>query len=190
MNKSDIVAILEDIAVLLELKGENPFKIRAYSAGARVLDTLEEDLGDVIAEGRLGSIKGLARRWWIRLKRCIRAGVGLLYGAAGLCGTCGLDRDAAQIPCLAGKKVKKIHDALGVESIAALKAACESGEVAALKGFGAKSAEKILSGIENRAAHAQRHLWWDARVVAEPILVGSRALFRSNEPKLRGVCAV
>ena len=81
-----------------------------------------------------------------------------------------------QIPGLGGKKVKKIHDALGVESIAALKAACESGEVAALKGFGAKSAEKILSGIENRAAYAQRHLWWDARVVAEPILVGLRAL--------------
>ena len=59
MNKTDIVDVLEDIAILLELKGENPFKIRAYSAGARVLETMEDELGEVIAEGRLGSIKGI-----------------------------------------------------------------------------------------------------------------------------------
>ena len=59
MNKSDIVDILEDISVLLELKGENPFKIRAYSGGARALETMEENLGEVIAEDRLGSIKGI-----------------------------------------------------------------------------------------------------------------------------------
>ena len=84
MNKSDIVAILEDIAVLLELKGENPFKIRAYSAGARVLDTLEEDLGDVIAEGRLGSIKGIGSALVDkRLKRCIRAGSWIIIRSCG-----------------------------------------------------------------------------------------------------------
>ena len=59
MNKADIVDILEDIAVLLELKGDNPFKIRAYSGGARVLEMMEEDLGDVIAEERLNAIKGI-----------------------------------------------------------------------------------------------------------------------------------
>jgi DNA polymerase (family 10) len=81
-----------------------------------------------------------------------------------------------EIPGLGGKKVKKLHDALGVESIDALKAACESGAVADLKGFGAKSAEKILKGIENRAAYGERHLWWAAKAVAEPILEGLRAL--------------
>ena len=59
MNKADIVDILEDIAVFLELKGDNPFKIRAYSGGARVLEMMEEDLGDVIAEERLDAIKGI-----------------------------------------------------------------------------------------------------------------------------------
>ena len=59
MHKADIIAILEDIAVLLELKGDNPFKIRAYSAGARALETMEADLGELIAEGRLAGMKGI-----------------------------------------------------------------------------------------------------------------------------------
>ena len=59
MNKADIVDVLERIAVLLELKGENPFKIRAYAAGARALENLETDLGEVIAAGRLGAVKGI-----------------------------------------------------------------------------------------------------------------------------------
>ncbi|MEM7791816.1 MAG: DNA polymerase/3'-5' exonuclease PolX, partial [Verrucomicrobiota bacterium] len=81
-----------------------------------------------------------------------------------------------EIPGLGGKKVKKLHDALGVDSIEALKVACENGQVAGLKGFGKKSEEKILSGIANRAAYAQRHLWWEARQVAQPILEGLRNL--------------
>ena len=81
-----------------------------------------------------------------------------------------------EIPGLGGKKVKKLHDALGVDTIEGLKAACEGGQVAALKGFGKKSEEKILSGIENRAAYAKRHHWWTANAVAQPILAGLRAL--------------
>lgn len=175
MKKAEIVEVLEDIAVLLELKGENPFKIRAYATGARALDTLEDDLGDVIAEGRLASIKGIGSALVDKIETLHRTGELEYYTklrdsiAPGLI-------ELLEIPGLGGKKVKKLHDALGVESIDALKAACEAGEVAALKGFGAKSEEKILSGIANRAAYAKRHLWWAARAVAEPILEGLRAL--------------
>ena len=65
MDKKDIVEVLERIGTMMEIKGENPFKIRAYSAGARTLQTMEEDLGDVIEEGpeiragrRFGSVRG------------------------------------------------------------------------------------------------------------------------------------
>ncbi|MEM9227455.1 MAG: histidinol-phosphatase, partial [Verrucomicrobiota bacterium] len=61
MEKAAIVDLLEEIAELLELKGENAFKVRAYSAGARALETLEEDLGSLIAEERLGEIKGIGK---------------------------------------------------------------------------------------------------------------------------------
>jgi len=175
MNKADIVDVLEDIAVLLELKGENPFKIRAYATGARVLETMDDDLGEVIAEERLALIKGIGSALVDKIETLHATGELEYYTKLRASVAPGLI-EMLEIPGLGGKKVKKLHDALGVESIDALKAACESGEVAGLKGFGTKSAEKIISGIANRAAYAKRHLWWDARAVAEPILEGLRAL--------------
>ena len=175
MNKADIVDILEDIAVLLELKGDNPFKIRAYSGGARVLEMMEEDLGDVIAEERLDAIKGIGSALVDKIKTLYATGELEYYTKLRESVAPGLI-EMLEIPGLGGKKVKKLHDAIGVESIDALQAACESGEVEALKGFGKKSAEKILSGIANRAAYAKRHHWWNARQVAEPILEGLRSL--------------
>ena len=185
MNKADIVDILEDIAILLELKGDNPFKIRAYSGGARVLEMMEEDLGDVIAEERLDAIKGIGSALVDKIKTLYATGELEYYTklrdsiAPGLI-------EMLEIPGLGGKKVKKLHDAIGVESIDALQAACESGKVEALKGFGKKSAEKILSGIANRAAYAKRHHWWNAREVAEPILEGLRGLSQVERAEAAG----
>lgn len=175
MNKADIVDVLESIAVLLELKGENPFKIRAYSTGARVLETMEQDLEEVIAAGELGSIKGVGSALVDKIETLHRTGELDYYTELRASVAPGLI-EMLDIPGLGGKKVKKLHDALGVDTIDALKTACEAGEVAALKGFGPKSQDKILSGIENRAAYAKRHLWWEANAVAQPILEGLRAL--------------
>jgi len=185
MNKADIVDVLEDIAVLLELKGENPFKIRAYSTGARVLETMEADLGELIEAGELSGVKGIGSALIEKIETLHATGELAYYTelrgsvAPGLIAM--LD-----IPGLGGKKVKKLHDALAVESIAALKAACESGEVEALKGFGKKSAEKILTGIANRAAYAKRHHWWTAREVAQPILEGLRGLPQTERAEVAG----
>ncbi|MFO8026176.1 MAG: helix-hairpin-helix domain-containing protein, partial [Opitutales bacterium] len=173
MDKADIVEILEEIAVLLELKGENPFKIRAYQTGARALETMEADLSALIEAGQLGSVKGIGSALVDKIEalhatdelpyyRELRASV-----APGLI-------EMLDIPGLGGKKVKRLHDELGVDSVDELKAACETGQVAGLRGFGKKSEEKILAGIENRAAYAKRHLWWEAREVAAPILAELR----------------
>ena len=59
MDKSEIADIFEEIAVLLELKGENPFKARAYVNGARVLGNYEGDLGQLVAEDRLEDLPGI-----------------------------------------------------------------------------------------------------------------------------------
>ena len=59
MDKKEVAAILDEIGTLLELKGENPFKSRAYSAGARAVEALDEDLLTVIKENRLREIKGI-----------------------------------------------------------------------------------------------------------------------------------
>lgn len=185
MNKAEIVEVLEDIAVLLELKGENPFKIRAYATGARALDTLEDDLGDLIEFGKLGAVKGIGSALVDKIETLYATGELDFYThlresiAPGLI-------EMLEIPGLGGKKVKKLYDALGVETVEALKEACEAGEVAALKGFGTKSAEKILSGIANREAYAKRHLWWDAWATAEPILEGLRTLPEVERAEVAG----
>ena len=185
MNKADIVDILKDIAVLLELKGDNPFKIRAYSGGARVLEMMEEDLGDVIAEERLDAIKGIGSALVDKIKTLYATGELEYYTKLRESIAPGLI-EMLEIPGLGGKKVKRLYDAIGVESVDALQAACESGKVEALKGFGKKSAEKILNGIANRAAYAKRHHWWNAREVAEPILEGLRGLSQVERAEAAG----
>jgi DNA polymerase (family 10) len=185
MNKADIVDVLEDIAVLLELKGENPFKIRAYSTGARVLETMEADLGDLIEAGQLSAVKGIGAALVEKIETLHATGDLAYYTELRGSVAPGLI-EMLEIPGLGGKKVKKLHDAIGVESIDALQAACESGEVEALKGFGKKSAEKILTGIANRAAYAKRHHWWTAREVALPILEGLRELPQTERAEVAG----
>ena len=185
MNKAEIVDLLEEIAVLLELKGENPFKIRAYATGARALDSMEEEIGEVIGDGRLGSVKGIGSALVDKIETLYQTDELGYYDKLKASIAPGLI-EMLEIPGLGGKKVKKLHDALGVESIDALKAACGNGDVAALKGFGAKSAEKILKGIENRAAYAERHLWWEAREVAQPILEGLRTLPQVERAEVAG----
>lgn len=185
MNKADIVDVLEDIAVLLELKGENPFKIRAYATGARVLETMEDDFAAIVEAGELGSIKGVGSALVEKIETLYTTGELEYYTKLRESIAPGLI-EMLEIPGLGGKKVKKLHDALVVETIDALKVACEAGEVAALKGFGKKSEEKILSGIANRAAYAKRHHWWTARVVAELILQGLRALAQVERAEAAG----
>ena len=186
MNKADIVDVLEDIAVLLELKGENPFKIRAYSTGARVLETMEADLGELIEAGELSGVKGIGSALVEKIETLHATGELAYYTelrgsvAPGLIAM--LD-----IPGLGGKKVKKLHDALSVESIACIAARLASrAKWQALKGFGKKSAEKILTGIANRAAYAKRHHWWTAREVARPILEGLRGLPQTERAEVAG----
>jgi len=185
MDKADIVEILEDIAVLLELKGENPFKIRAYQGGARVLETMDADLDELIEAGELGSVKGIGTALVDKIETLRRTGELEYYTKLRASVAPGLI-EMLDIPGLGGKKVKRLHDELGLDTINGLKAACESGQVATLKGFGKKSEEKILSGIENRAAYAQRHLWWAAREVAGPILEGLRDLTQVERAEAAG----
>ncbi len=175
MEPRDIAARLEEIAVLLELTGENPFKVRAYHAGARALEGLEEDLDTLIAEGRLGDVPGIGKALTEKITELRQTGRLEYYEKLRASIPPGLI-EMLEIPGFGPKKILKVREALGIESIEALRAACEAGKIAELPGFGRKSQENILNGIRNRVAYAKRHLWWDARAVALPLLEGLRAL--------------
>jgi len=175
MDKKDIIEVLERIGTMLEIKGENPFKIRAYFSGARTLQTMEEDLGEVINSGKLGEVPGIGKALTEKIETLHATGELEFYDILVASVPAGL-MDLLEVPGLGGKKIKALHEQLGVDSIESLTLACNEGKVAELKGFGEKTQEKILSGIKNREAYAARHLWWDARKVVERILPDLQSL--------------
>lgn len=175
MAKGEIAAVLDEIAMLMELTGENPFKIRAYSAGARILENLTEDLGELIDGGKLADIPGLGEALVDKITTLRRDGILPFHRKLKAAIPAGL-LEVMQIPGLGPKKVRALWTLLAVEDLAKLKEVCEAGAVAELKGFGAKTQEKILEGIKNRVAYGKRHRWYEAAALAEPILSGLRAL--------------
>jgi len=176
MTKNEIADALNEIATLLELKGDNPFKVRAYQAGARTLESIEEDqLAALIAEEKLKTIKGIGDALAQKIGELHRTGRLEFLEELKTSVEPGL-RAMLEVPGLGPKKIRALHTKLGVTTLAELTAACADGRVAALDGFGEKSQQKIMEGIRNREAYGKRHLWIDAEAVAEPILVGLRAL--------------
>lgn len=178
MTKNEIADTLDEIATLLELEGENPFKTRAYQNGARALEAMEAAEFSSRAEaGTLGELKGFGEALVDKITKlhAAQAPEGLEFYAKlraripdGLIAL-------LEVPGLGPKKIKALREQLGVESPEQLEAACKEGRVAALAGFGEKTQAKLLEGLANRAAYGKRHLWWDASAVAGPIVEGLRA---------------
>ncbi|HXQ79906.1 MAG TPA: DNA polymerase/3'-5' exonuclease PolX [Opitutaceae bacterium] len=186
MNKTEIAHVLVEIGTLLELKGENPFKVRAYSAGARAIEGLEkEEFEALVSEGRLQSVKGIGEA--LSSKIAELHGTGRLEFLDHLKASIepGLV-EMLKIPGLGPKKIAALRRDLGVTSVSELEKACKDGRVAALAGFGDKTQEKILTGIRNREAYSRRHLWWDAVQVAEPVVAGLRALRQVSRAEIAG----
>ena len=176
MTKNEIADVLTEIGTLLELKGENPFKIRAYQSGARALEAIEEEeLAALIGEKRLESVKGIGEALAQKITELFATGGLVFFEKLRASIEPGLI-EMLEVPGLGPKKIRALHDKLGLVSIKDLATACTDGRVAALAGFGEKSQQKILEGIRNREAYGRRHLWWDAHEIAAPIVVGLRAL--------------
>jgi DNA polymerase (family X) len=176
MTKNEIADVLTEIGTLLELKGENPFKTRAYQAGARVLESLEQaEFEALVRDENLKSVKGIGDALAQKIAELHATGRLEFFDKLKASIEPGLV-EMLDVPGLGPKKIKAIHDQLGIATITDLAAACTDGRVAALAGFGEKSQEKILAGIRNREAYGKRHLWWDAHAVAAPIVAGLRAL--------------
>ena len=179
MTKNEIAAVLEEIGTLLELEGENPFKTRAYQNGARALEAMEgAEFETRVTAGTLGELKGFGEALVDKITKLHASSepAGLEFYAKlraripdGLIAL-------LEVPSLGPKKIKALREQLGVESPEQLEAACKEGRVAGLAGFGEKTQTKLLEGLANRAAYGKRHLWWDARAVAEPIAAGLRGL--------------
>ncbi|MEN9676597.1 MAG: polymerase fused to phosphatase [Verrucomicrobiota bacterium] len=173
MDKEAVAAVLLEIGTLLELKGENPFKTRAYQNGARTLEGLSEPLEKIVAEGRLAGMPGIGEALREKITTLVTTGRLPYYEELKASLPPGLIA-MLEIQGVGPKKVKKLYDELGVDSIEALEAACKAGTVAALDGFGEKSQTKILEAIAFKRQFASRHRLIDALEAAEPILEALR----------------
>src|SRR5436305_11666231 len=116
MNKDQIAEVLNNIATLLDLKGENPFKTRAYTAAARALETLGEPFEKIIAENRLAEIKGIGDSIQKKIQEFIATGKIGYYEELKAATPPGLVL-MLDIPGLGPKKIKALHDELKIETV-------------------------------------------------------------------------
>ena len=147
-SRNQVANVLHQVAVLLELQGANVFRVRSYQNASRLLGSLSEDLGELVASGEIYDMKGIGKglgsaltqavtegRWpddWVDLHTTTPPGLIEMLG----------------IPGLGPKRIKLMADELGVDSVARLKEAALNNQIAPMKGFGAKSQQRMLDGIE------------------------------------------
>jgi DNA polymerase (family 10) len=173
MDKHQVAEILTDIGTLLELQGENPFKTRAYVNAARTIEGLSEPLDKVVAEERLGEIKGIGDALQKKITELVTTGKLKYYEELKASIPPGLV-EMLEIPGLGPKKIQALQKKLGVDSVEKLEAACKAGQVAELDGFGEKTQTNLLEGIERRRTYASKHLLVQALAAAEPLLESLR----------------
>lgn len=169
LDKQEIASIFEEIALLLELQGENPFKARAYRNAARALLGLNTDLHKIIQQGTLTDLEGIGKDLAQKIEQLAVTGTLEKYEELKRSTPPGLI-EMMEIHGLGARKVKILYDTLGIKSVQALEEACRQGKIATLPGFGEKTQKNILEALAHRIAYQQRHLWWDAMAIASPIL--------------------
>jgi len=169
MNKNEIAEVFSEIGTILEIKGENPFKCRAFSNGSRVLETLEGDLNELIESGSISKVKGLGPSLVEKIKEMTET---------GSCSYLDELRDSIppgllemlSIPGLGPKKVKSIYENLDIGTVGELEYACNENRLVDLEGFGKKSQEKILQGIGFQKKFQNQYLYSEAIEDAKEVL--------------------
>ena len=168
MTKGEIAEALQQIATLLELKDENPFKIRAYANAARSIEAWGGNLSDLQDEEALAKIPGIGKAIAAKIKELAATGslkylqdLQAEFPAAIL--------ELFSLPGLGAKKIKALYEKLKISSIAQLLKACESGWVAELPGFGETTQQKLCEAIAKRTQHAGSFQFGEVAVEAETI---------------------
>jgi DNA polymerase (family 10) len=153
MTKEEIAGVLEQIATLLELKAENPFKIRAYTNAARAIETFGANVSNFQDEEAVAKIPGIGKSIALKIKELAETGSLNYFRELSAEFPPGI-LELFSLPGLGAKKIKALHDRLGISSIAQLQKACEEGRIAELAGFGETTQQKICDAIARRASHA------------------------------------
>lgn len=169
VSRDDLAAVLDEIALLLEIKGENPFKTRAYSNGAETVRNFQGEIVAMAAANNLDGIKGIGKALQEKLHELASTGKLEFHQKLRAEFPEGLF-ELFGIQGLGPKKVRALYEQLGVDSVNALKNACEDGSAASLPGFGKKSIDKLLESIALKERFADLFLLGEVAPIAETML--------------------
>lgn len=183
--REKIVTILNQIALILEIKGENAFKIRAYKNGSEIIENYGDDIIQITKDGKLGELKGIGKALASKIEEIVETGK-LTY----------LDElklefpdtffDLFEISNLGPKKIKKLYDNLQIDSIDKLETSCKNNEISKISGFGKKSVEAILESISFRKSNSKFFRTGDIAPIAESILEFLRQLPQTSQAEIAG----
>lgn len=174
VTRDQVVDVLERIALLLELQGENPFKVRAYHNGARALEMLEGDLATLVREDKLKGIPGIGEALREKIGTLVTTGK-LPYYEELVAQFPPKLFELFDVPGLGPKKIKALYEKLNVASLADLEKACKDDRVSALDGFGSKTQEKLVHALASLKQGAGRQLASVAAHAASTLLDDLRA---------------
>jgi DNA polymerase (family 10) len=169
VTKETVIKILEEIAVLLELTGENLFKSRAYMNAARNLEKVESDLNEVVQQGKIYEIEGVGEAIGKKIVELMTTGKLEYYEKLKSSVPSG-HLEMLKISGLGPKKIHALYEQLGIKTIGELEYACHENRLVELKGFGKKSQENILAGIEKLKVYKERRLYAEVEGQAEALL--------------------
>ncbi|RMD79053.1 MAG: DNA polymerase/3'-5' exonuclease PolX [Gammaproteobacteria bacterium] len=170
VHNADIAAVFDEIADLLEIQGDNPFRIRAYRNAARTLRDMGVEVSELLAQGvDLSRLPGIGKDLAQKIEEVVRTGtLGQLEELRrqvppGL-------TELLRLPGLGPKRVQALREHLGIEDLEALRRAAREGRIRELPGFGAKTEQAILQALAQRPAGGEeRVLLATATQYAEPL---------------------
>lgn len=155
MKNLQLAVVLTEISDMLELLGENPFRIRAYRRASRSIELLPESIETIWREGRLDEVEGVGKGIAAGIEQWLKTGTIDYYEELQTQVPRGL-LEVTRVPGVGPKRARLLHDELGIGSLEELEQACVEGRVRTVKGLGAKTEENILKGIERLRRHSER----------------------------------
>jgi len=177
--------VLAEIAAILELAGENRFKVRAYETGAQAILAFPGDLEAAVASRDLLGVPGIGAGLFGNIETLVRTGSLPYYEELRARFPPGL-RECLKIPGLGARKARQLHETLGIDSLEALEAACREGRLAGIKGFGPRTAERVLKGIALLRSSAGLHRYGRARRRAEEALAALESAGLASRIEIAG----
>ncbi len=164
-DKKFVAEILDEIADILELKGEIEFKVMAYRKASRIIREVKGDLRELVDSGELAKIKGIGPNLFEKIKEIVNTGYSKYHDELKKSIPEGLF-ELLQVRGLGPKRIKAIYEKLGITTLAELEYACRENRLLKLEGFGKTIQEKVLKEIERLKKSAEYHLLSSAYVVA------------------------